>query len=238
VVLFDLDQFKRVNDEHGHKAGDEALRAFADVLRQNTRRMDLSARFGGEESLSILGDCELAPAVVHADRVRAAMAARTFSWGSVTVSAGVAAYEKGMVSYEVLVAAAARALCGSKQTGRNRVTGAVPQPTLPPAPSRSGEPQVASEPGPPNESGSVTVMLIDDDSATLRSVGKLLRRAGYRVEETDDAETVIRRFDEAAPPDLLITDVMMPRMNGLTLADRVACSHPGLRVIHLSGYLN
>jgi CheY-like chemotaxis protein len=81
------------------------------------------------------------------------------------------------------------------------------------------------------------VIVIDDDPDMLRSVGRLLRRAGYRVEETDDADTVIRRFGEAAPPDLLVTDVMMPRMNGLALADRIMTSHPGLRVVYLSGYL-
>lgn len=54
VVMFDLDDFKRYNDLHGHAAGDEALRAFASVLHQTTRQMNLSARLGGEEFVSIL----------------------------------------------------------------------------------------------------------------------------------------------------------------------------------------
>ena len=233
VVMYDLDHFKQVNDAHGHEAGDAALRAFADVLRQTTRRMDLSARFGGEEFISILGGSAIPPAVALANRVRAGLEARVFPWGSLTVSAGVAAYEYGMGSYEVLVATADRALYAAKQAGRNRVAAAEPVGAVAPAlaPAR---PETLR---PPAGGRGETVIVIDDDAGMLRSVGRLLRRAGYTVEETDDADTVIRRFGDAAPPDLLLTDVMMPRMNGLALAERILSSHPGLRVVYLSGYL-
>lgn len=236
VVMFDLDHFKHVNDRHGHEAGDAALRAFADVLRQTTRRMDLSARFGGEEFISILGGSGIPPAVALANRVRVGIEAQVFPWGRLTVSAGVAAYEAGMGSYEVLVAAADRALYAAKQAGRNRVTAAEPVKTVAPPPPPPPAAPLATR-GPLAGGGGETVIVIDDDPDTLRSVGRLLGRAGYRVEETEDADTVIRRFGEAAPPDLLVTDVMMPRMNGLALADRIMASHPGLRVVYLSGYL-
>jgi diguanylate cyclase (GGDEF)-like protein len=236
VVMFDLDHFKNVNDRHGHEAGDAALRAFADVLRQNTRRMDLSARFGGEEFISILGGSGVPPAVALANRVRAGIESHVFPWGRLTVSAGVAAYEEGMGSYEVLVAAADRALYAAKQAGRNRVTAAEPVKTVAPPPPPPPAAPLATR-SPLAGGGGETVIVIDDDPDTLRSVGRLLGRAGYRVEETEDADTVIRRFGEAAPPDLLVTDVMMPRMNGLALADRIMASHPGLRVVYLSGYL-
>ena len=233
VVMFDLDRFKQVNDRHGHEAGDAALRAFADVLRLNTRRMDLSARFGGEEFISILGGSGIPPAVVLANRARIGLEEQSFPWGRVTVSAGVAVYEEGMGSFEVLVATADRALYAAKQAGRNRVAVAEPVVTTVPAP-----PPVARPETPPALRGAgETVMVIDDDLGTLRSVAQLLKRAGYRVEETDDVDVVIRRFAEAAPPDLLVTDVMMPQMNGLALADRILTSHPGLRVVYLSGYL-
>jgi len=233
VVMFDLDHFKHVNDRHGHEAGDAALRVFADVLRGNTRRMDLSARFGGEEFISILGGSGIPPAVALANRIRVGIEAQVFPWGRLTVSAGVAAYEEGMGSYEVLVATADRALYAAKQAGRNRVTAAESVKTVAPPPPAA---PLATR-SPLAGGGGETVIVIDDDPDTLRSVGRLLRRAGYRVEETDDADTVIRRFGEAAPPDLLVTDVMMPRMNGLALVDRIITSHPGLRVVYLSGYL-
>jgi len=139
-----------------------------------------------------------------------------------------------MGSYEVLVATADRALYAAKQAGRNRVTVAEPVKALAPPPPAAARP---ATPKPLRGGDGEAVMVIDDDPGTLRSVGRLLERAGYRVEETDDVDKVIRRFGEAAPPDLLVTDVMMPRMNGLALADRIMLSHPGLRVVYLSGYL-
>jgi len=234
VVMFDIDHFKEVNDRHGHEAGDEGLRGFAEVLRRNTRRMDLSARFGGEEFISVLGGAGIAPAVAFAERVRAGLEAERFPWGALTVSAGVAQYEEGMGSFEILVAAADRALYAAKQAGRNRVMASEPVTTVAPPPP-SAAPVEAPAPAPAR--GGETVMVIDDDPNMLGAVGRLLRRAGYRVEETEDPDAVIRRFGDAVPPDLLVTDVMMPRMNGLALADRVLAAHPGLRVIYLSGYL-
>jgi diguanylate cyclase (GGDEF)-like protein len=234
VLVFDIDHFKQINDRHGHDTGDSALRAFADVLRHNTRRMDLSARFGGEEFISILGDCPVQPAVKFANRVRKDLEARTFPWGRMTVSVGIAAYEDGMGSYEVLVAAADRALYAAKQAGRNQVSVAerATKPAVPAPPA--GRPVT---PGGLVQRGTESVLVIDDDLTVLRSVGKLLRRAGYQVEETDDPELAIQRFSGPESPQLLVTDVMMPRMNGLTLADRIATSQPGLRVVYLSGYL-
>ena len=232
VVMYDLDLFKQVNDRQGHEAGDAVLRAFAEVLRQNTRRMDLTARFGGEEFISVLGGSAIPPAVALAERVRVGFAAESFPWGALTVSAGVAVFEEGMGSWEVLVAAADRALFAAKQAGRNRVLAAEP------VKANAAAPPPAALPATPKpEGGGETVMVIDDDPGTVRSVGRLLRRSGYRVEETEDVDAVLRRFAAAAPPDLLITDVMMPRLNGLALADRILASVPGLRVVYLSGYL-
>ncbi len=234
VVMFDLDHFKAVNDRHGHEAGDAALRAFAEVLGANTRRMNLSARFGGEEFICVLGGADALAAVAVAERIRAGIAAQRFPWGALTVSAGVAAYEDGMGSYEILVATADRALYRAKATGRNRVESAEPVVAAAPAPLPASEPAAAA---PPAAGHGETVLVIDDDPLTLRSVGRLLQRAGYRVETTEDVDTVLRRFGEATPPELLITDVMMPQMNGLALADRILAAHPQLRVIYLSGYL-
>jgi len=234
VVLFDLDRFKRINDQHGHEVGDAVLRAFAEVVRRNTRRMDLTARFGGEEFLSILADCELGDAVRFADRVRDETRKLTTQAGVLTVSAGVAEFDQGMGTHEVLVAASDRALYAAKAGGRDRTVVAERfaggRPALRPIAGVA-----AQSLGAPR--GSESVMLIDDDSDVLRSLERMLKVAGYRVEATEDPEQVLRRFQHGVPPDLLVSDIVMPRMSGLTLADRLLEHAPRLRVVYLSGYL-
>ena len=121
AVFFDLDGFKGFNDRHGHPAGDEALRSFADILTQTTRRMNLSARFGGEEFLSILAGSDAEGAVRFAERVRIALAARALSGETLTVSCGVAPYHPSLSSPDELLAAADHALYQAKREGRNRV---------------------------------------------------------------------------------------------------------------------
>jgi diguanylate cyclase (GGDEF)-like protein len=69
VMLFDLDSFKAYNDSAGHQAGDDALRAFANVLAAQTRAMNLAARFGGDEFVTVLTDSDRRGAVAHAQRV-------------------------------------------------------------------------------------------------------------------------------------------------------------------------
>jgi diguanylate cyclase (GGDEF)-like protein len=121
VVLFDIDDFKLYNDQLGHTAGDEALRAVARVLERNTRRMNLSARWGGEEFLSILAGTELPGALIFVERVRRGLASQPPASGPITLSAGVAACSPGIESPEALVLLADQALFRAKRGGKNRV---------------------------------------------------------------------------------------------------------------------
>jgi diguanylate cyclase (GGDEF)-like protein len=120
VVLFDLDGFKAYNDAHGHMAGDDALRAFVEVLTSRTRQMDLSARYGGEEFITILSGGNATAGVSFAESIRDALAEVDHVAGF-TVSAGVAGYDPSMESVTELVAAADRALYRAKADGRDRV---------------------------------------------------------------------------------------------------------------------
>jgi diguanylate cyclase (GGDEF)-like protein len=129
VVLFDLDRFKDYNDIHGHAAGDDALRSFAGTLASTTRKMNISARFGGEEFLSVVSSAELNGALIFAERARAALADSQPGRGHITVSAGLAAYEPGMKSPDDLLAAADRALYLAKAAGRDCVRTARPADT-------------------------------------------------------------------------------------------------------------
>lgn len=121
LVLFDADHFKRVNDTHGHLAGDRVLTAIADVLRGAARGGDLVARVGGEEFGWLMPGVDCEDARHAAERVRAAIAGADHgAAGRVTVSAGVAGAEPGDTA-GLLVRRADEALYAAKRAGRDRV---------------------------------------------------------------------------------------------------------------------
>ncbi|MGO6902285.1 diguanylate cyclase [Rhizobium ruizarguesonis] len=134
-VLFDLDHFKKINDVHGHDAGDAVLRQVAGVARQNFRSFDLLVRHGGEEFLALLPDSTPDDAAIVAERVRLAIEAAEIPLPSgdvlkVTASFGCAgrANEASNRNFEDLVKRADLALYAAKASGRNCV---VSGPTLP-----------------------------------------------------------------------------------------------------------
>jgi two-component system cell cycle response regulator len=125
-VMCDLDMFKRVNDTHGHQAGDEVLRQFAQILRDHAREIDRVGRYGGEEFMLILPGATVDAAVAFAERMRKAVEARTFAFAGTTirrtVSCGVAGWpDPGIRDADELVRAADNALYAAKAGGRNRV---------------------------------------------------------------------------------------------------------------------
>jgi len=129
VAYGDLDQFKLLNDVHGHDTGDRALRLFARVLRDSVRPSDIPARYGGEEFVTVLPDCPLDKAVVVIERIRARLAAE-LEGGTVppfTVSFGLAASEPG-VTFGETVDAADQALLRAKREGRDRIVVAGSEP--------------------------------------------------------------------------------------------------------------
>ncbi len=124
LIMFDLDHFKSINDRHGHRAGDDVLRAFVDTVRGLLRPTDLFGRYGGEEFTVILPGAAIETAYVIADRVRHTFAeTHRFLNGQpldATVSAGVAEAGADM-TFGDTVDAADRAMYQAKNLGRNRV---------------------------------------------------------------------------------------------------------------------
>lgn len=125
LLMIDLDRFKRLNDAHGHPAGDAILALLARRLRAAVREYDLPARYGGEEFAVILPGLEARGATDGGERVRRIVADSPFplpggGTAEVTVSIGVAALEPEMTAEEWLAAADAR-LYAAKRSGRNRV---------------------------------------------------------------------------------------------------------------------
>jgi diguanylate cyclase (GGDEF)-like protein len=125
LVLADLDDFKQVNDRFGHQAGDDVLRAFAEILRVTVREIDLPARYGGEEFAVLLPQTDLDGAQRLAERLRRALVSRPLSAGpgtlmAVTASFGVAAFPDAATP-AALFAAADEALYRAKRKGKNCV---------------------------------------------------------------------------------------------------------------------
>ena len=124
-VMIDIDDFKAINDVHGHQAGDDILRAVAEAIRGSVRELDLAARYGGEEFAVVLPGTQLDGAKRVAERMRHAVAQIELATGGgdplrVTASFGIAEYPS-YPSLEAVVGAADAALYQAKRNGKNRV---------------------------------------------------------------------------------------------------------------------
>jgi len=129
VVMMDVDDFKKLNDEYGHLMGDRVLRSIANVVKAQMRGVDTAARYGGEEIALILPRTDMVSAYNVGERIRAAIAEQRVTTDgdppavlSVTASFGIASYpETRAKSGEDLVRRADRALYRAKKMGKNRV---------------------------------------------------------------------------------------------------------------------
>jgi diguanylate cyclase (GGDEF)-like protein len=128
LVLFDIDRFKSINDSFGHYAGDHVIVQIAEICRQQKRKSDIVARFGGEEFLILLPETELAAAQRVAERLRRKVETSPLAVASTaistTISVGIAEADPTMASVFDLIKLADKALYTAKESGRNRVCAA------------------------------------------------------------------------------------------------------------------
>lgn len=125
MILFDIDLFKQINDNHGHAAGDAVIRAAASVVREAVREVDFVARVGGEEFAILLPGIHQAQAVTTAERLRELIAERVASHDALrlnfTASLGVSECRLDDPGFGALLHRADQAMYMAKQRGRNRV---------------------------------------------------------------------------------------------------------------------
>jgi two-component system cell cycle response regulator len=123
-IVIDVDQFKHINDSHGHDVGDVVLRQTATALKGALRTQDVISRIGGDEFLVICPDTSLGAAQICAERMRKAVAALQISAGTLqlngSVSIGVAVRDETMKDADALIKCADRSVYLAKQRGRNR----------------------------------------------------------------------------------------------------------------------
>lgn len=123
--MIDADHFKKVNDEHGHAVGDQALNHLTRIIQDNLRQTDLLARYGGEELVVLMPGTLLAHAHLVAERARALVESTVLTLDDekhlpITVSIGLAEWLPGE-SLELLLERADQQMYRAKQQGRNRV---------------------------------------------------------------------------------------------------------------------
>jgi diguanylate cyclase (GGDEF)-like protein len=126
LFMFDIDEFKRINDTYGHAAGDHVLKTVAEITRQNTRSADLVGRFGGDEFLVLIGSATEEQSLRYAENIRNTIAAAELKIAGfdapirMTISGGLSFYPAHGQSTSEMMHAADQALYEAKRKGRNR----------------------------------------------------------------------------------------------------------------------
>lgn len=124
LLMFDIDNFKQINDNHGHQVGDEVVKSITRLVTQNLRGHDVAARYGGDEFLLILPETGIEAACIVAERLRKLVAETGFSSAAgdvrVTISVGVTCCDGEATDKRRIIKTVDNALYQSKQQGRNR----------------------------------------------------------------------------------------------------------------------
>jgi diguanylate cyclase (GGDEF)-like protein len=124
TLMIDIDHFKKINDTHGHAAGDDAIKRIAETIGQNIRTTDKAARFGGEEFVVLLREIDQATAMMLAERIRCSIEASVIQHGDTTipatVSIGLALFAENDRDVQDMIERADQGLYVAKKTGRNR----------------------------------------------------------------------------------------------------------------------
>jgi ribonuclease P protein subunit RPR2 len=225
VAVFDLDDFKRINDEGGHAAGDEVLRQVGRAAGRVLRPSEELFRIGGDE-FAVVVPAGATTALEIADRIQVSLGAQRRGCALPSISAGVAGYPADGRTKDELLRAADAALYASKRAGKRRaslspqqVTPGPSAPTAPPWSRGAGTRESESPPRHPDSRGA-RVLFVDDDAGLLA----LLRATFELVDiEISEARTGVEAAAviAAEPPDVVVLDIGLPDISGLSLCRRL-----------------
>lgn len=121
IIMIDMDELKAINDSLGHPAGDEALKMVANSIEQCIRKVDLAARFGGDEFVIVLPEADVSVAASVAERINQEVKKLKIEGRSLSISLGVASWNKTFTTPEIFIDAADRAMYQAKRSDADRV---------------------------------------------------------------------------------------------------------------------
>lgn len=203
-LMVDIDHFKALNDTYGHRFGDYVLRELSNLLVEEVRSTDIVGRYGGEEFLLIVPDCELCGAMSLAEKIRIAVENRSFRdegiEALITVSIGVASTSAGDVpSAEQLLRDSDRALYFAKESGRNRVANAHEHSSL-------SEFEVFRQQRALADSSTPVVAIYSTDSLLIERLVRVAEADKFVPLIFNKAQDFLSAF-EALIPDLALIDI-------------------------------
>lgn len=265
IIMFDIDEFKGINDRFGHLAGDALLAGLGLQLGNVLRASDIKCRYGGDEFLVILPETPLTGAEQVAEALRRQISRLRHpvdSALSISASVGVASVAEGEFDAKALLARADEALYQAKKAGRNRVAVAAqtsqviaPRPSAPTPDSSALDdamldhgvvPMIplhsrAEFSGPTarrdqDQSGTICrVLIVDDDDQLLALLERWVREAGLEAVGCRTFEDAKRSL-AAHTPNVLLTDIRLDGFNGLHLVVWAADRFPAVWCVVLTAY--
>lgn len=248
IVLFDLDNFKQVNDRHGHDVGDLLLKAFSNRLASQFRADDVVCRWGGDEFLVVMSSTmpdALGKASLVAEHLSGQYAMES-ARGAVNIciaaSVGVAQHEVGESGRELFARADALLYLDK---GESSISG-TPAHSYPASWEVTGghdrAAKLADTVWPTQEAadaGGFTILIADDEAGIRMLAGEVLRSHGYNVlQAADGVEALELAAQHPGPIHLLLTDLSMPRLGGWELHRRLKNVRPGTATLFMKGDLD
>jgi diguanylate cyclase (GGDEF)-like protein len=232
LLLFDVDNLKSINDQHGHLAGDMVLREAANLTLATARTSDIVARFGGDEFAVILPETALPDAQRAAERLLSAFRERRFDASGqhlrVSLSIGVAAVTPPHdFNSQTLLALADEGLLVAKRTGKDRYCL---------APSLAEETSATPLP-PAAPTDSRRALILDDDASVRQILGKMLHMLNFEITACSDLPEALQAI-EASPDDfdMVLTDLNLGTGTGIDLLQALKNKAPWTIKMVVSAY--